>query len=147
MSVTRNSATAARIVACSPLVYTVAVPRGSSDEALDDPERPPAPLDANPPSLEGPGPGQQHRTFRLDVFPEPDYEHRHAMLSSPLQHPWPSAYEHDRSFMAAILKQTLPRTIAAKGLAHWFLDLGQAPRMSGSRRVELKRWLPSRMKA
>lgn len=157
MSVTKNPATASRLVASSPLSYSIPVPRETTQVSLPDVPQEPVPLDADPPSRPGrastwnpsSGPDDtwpQYKKFKLEVFPEPDYGHQFAVAPSPLRQPWPPAYEQDRSFTAATLKQSLPRTIAAKGLAHWFLNLDHVFTNSEARRLQLKSWLPSKMK-
>ncbi|KAM4063933.1 hypothetical protein HRG_007023 [Hirsutella rhossiliensis] len=152
MSVTKHSATASRLVASSPLTYSIPVPRETTEVSLAGIDEP-APFDAHPPLTSGAAasdrdsvPDSQYKEFKLNVFPEPDYQHRFAMAPSPLCQPWPPVYEQDRSFMAAVLKQSLPRTIAAKGLAHWFLDFNKPAQSYKARRLQLKSWLPSKMK-
>lgn len=145
MSVTREPATAAQLVASSPLSYSVAAPRGGPDVYAADLDEP-APLSSGRPTVtRAAGAG---KTFELDIFPEPDYNHRHAMSGSPFHHTWPEAYANDGCLVAAALEQAMPRTLAAKGLAHWLADANRSasPGISGlERRLRLKSWLPSRM--
>lgn len=92
---------------------------------------------------------QDQRQFKLEIFPAPDYKHKFAMSGSPLHQPWPEAYQRDKSFVAATLKQSLPHTIRAKGLAHWLFDVGSNNASKSERkaeRLQLKAWVPSKMK-
>lgn len=92
-------------------------------------------------------PEQGQKEFKIHIFPAPDYNHRFATAGSPLHIPWPDAYEQEQSFIATTLKQSLPKSIASTGLAHWLVSDGSALRME--RKVKMKRireWLPSKMK-
>lgn len=92
-------------------------------------------------------PTQGQKEFKIHIFPAPDYNHRFAMAGSPLHIPWSGAYEQEQSFIATTLKQSLPKSIASVGLAHWLVSDGSALRME--RKVKMKRireWLPSKMK-
>ncbi|KAH6609577.1 hypothetical protein Trco_002923 [Trichoderma cornu-damae] len=166
VSITKESTTAERLVASSPLTYKIAEPARSAVEDiyvadLDEPEsfsaiRPT--VTGEQASIAGPrdhergqgreeGPRQGQREFKLDIFPAPEYNHRFAMSGSPLHSSWPEACEQDQSFMAATLKESLPKNIASKGLVHWLVSLGGAMRMERkAKRLRLKRWLPSNMK-
>lgn len=130
MTVTKSAASASRLVASSPLCYNLQPSPDATELSLDA-------VDTHPPWPE--------KEFKLEVFPEPDYQHRFAS-PSPLSRPWPAVYEQDRSFMATTLKQSLPRTIAGRGLAHWFLGLDRVPQSPHAQRLQLRSWLPSKMK-
>lgn len=91
---------------------------------------------------------QDERQFKLEIFPAPDYNHKFTMLGSPLHQSWPEAYRKDKSFLAVTLKQSLPKTMMSKGLAHWLFDVGNQASQSGRKaeRLQLKGWMPSKMK-
>lgn len=157
VSVTREPTTASKLVASSPLTYTIAAPRGNADIYVADLGEPEG-FNGDPPSVtrardeptssvgadaEG---RRGDKEFTLEIFPAPDYNHKYAMSGSPLHHSWPDAYGQDKSFAAATLKQSLPPTVAAKGLSHWLFDLGKASRMERkAKRLQLKGWLPGKM--
>ncbi|PNY22584.1 Uncharacterized protein TCAP_07092 [Tolypocladium capitatum] len=159
VSVTREPTTARRLVASSPLRYNAAVPRANADMHVADLGEPES-FHGDPPAVtegldepttssvetDAESAPREHREFTLEIFPAPDYNHRYAMSGSPLHHSWPDAYGQDKSFAATTLKQSLPQTVAARGLAHWLCDPGKASRMEHkARRLQLKGWLPSKM--
>ncbi|KAK2591033.1 hypothetical protein QQS21_011289 [Conoideocrella luteorostrata] len=167
VSVTREATTASRLVACSPLTYQVPVPRIKTDihtADLGDDEGSngfntyrPSIINSSDElrrrdssaSENGAGPSGEQRQFKLEIFPAPDYKHKFAMSGSPLYHSWPEAYRKNKSFVAATLKQSLPQTIQATGLAHWLPDTGANNASKTDRkseRLQLKSWLPSKMK-
>ncbi|KAL7799060.1 hypothetical protein V8C37DRAFT_146249 [Trichoderma ceciliae] len=170
VSIMKEPTTAERLVANSPLTYKITEPARSSVEDiyvadLDEPEGFSAvqPIvtgeqrsnaSSRPSRLDGgldqggeEGPTQGQKEFKLDIFPAPEYNHRFAMAGSPLHSSWPEAYEQDQSFVMATLKQSLPKNIASKGLAHWLMSLGSGLRMERkAKRLQLKGWLPSNMK-
>ncbi|KJZ79591.1 hypothetical protein HIM_01060 [Hirsutella minnesotensis 3608] len=152
ISVTKDEATARRLVARSPLIYRLPASREQSDTSLADldgrvaiaPGSPRFVSDSDPGPAEADG---EAKSFTLEIFPQPDYQHSFAANASPLRRSWPINYQFDRSFTATTLKQSLPRTMAAEGLAHWLFDtdVQTPPRMTRPKRLQLLNWLPSRM--
>lgn len=159
VSVTKDKATATTLVASSPLTYSIAVSRAYADMYLADAGEPASHgnkptggqaasgAEAAPPGDSDGSAQRELKKFRLEIFPQQDFNHEFAMSGSPLHHSWPDVYAMDRSFVAATLKQSLPQTIATKGLSHWFLDLSRTYRAGHkTKRLQLKSWRPSRMK-
>lgn len=170
VSITKESTTADRLVASSPLTYKITEPARSAVEDiyvadLDEPEGfstvQPTITGARTSSAsswsngldqgldqgreEGLKQGQQE--FKLEIFPAPEYNHRFAMAGSPLHGSWPEGYEQDQSFIATTLEQSLPKSIASKGLVHWMVSPGNAMRNERkAKRLQIKEWLPSNMK-
>lgn len=162
VSITKEPTTAERLVASSPLTYKVTEPTRKAVEDiyvadLDEIEG----FSTLQPTVTGEqtnsvsprsdglndDPTQGQKEFKIHIFPAPDYNHRFAMAGSPLHIPWTDAYEQEQSFIATTLKQSLPKSIASVGLAHWLVSDGSALRME--RKVKMKRireWLPSKMK-
>lgn len=174
VSITKERTTAERLVASSPLTFKITEPTRSAVEDiyvadLDEPEG----FSTVQPTVtgeqtsnrnsrsneldqgldQGRGQGrdeglkQGQKEFKLEIFPAPEYNHRFAMAGSPLYNSWPEAYEQDQSFIAATLRQSLPKSIASTGLVHWLVSLGSAVRMERkAKRMRIKGWLPSNMK-
>ncbi|KND89752.1 hypothetical protein TOPH_05640 [Tolypocladium ophioglossoides CBS 100239] len=159
VSVTKEPTTASKLVASSPLTYNMAVPRANADMYVADLGEPEgfngdvlsvANAHGRPTTsgaeTDAESARREHKEFTLEIFPAPDYNHKYAMSGQPLHHSWPDAYNQDRSFAATTLKQSLPQTVAAKGLSHWLFDLGKASKMERkAKRLQLKGWLPSKM--
>ncbi|KAJ6443188.1 putative NADH-ubiquinone oxidoreductase 18 kDa subunit [Purpureocillium lavendulum] len=169
VSVTKEPATATKLVASSPLTYKLPKPRPRPDiytADLDEPqsfhaEQPdvvsghvgsatPAPAGAAASAAASAAAAATNaadaKEFKLDIFPATEYNHAYAMSGSALHHSWPEAYAKDRSFVAATLKQALPKTVAAEGLSHWLVHAGRTPKMDHkAKRLQLKSWLPSKM--
>ncbi|POR39175.1 Uncharacterized protein TPAR_00641 [Tolypocladium paradoxum] len=156
--VQREPTTASRLVASSPLSYTIPVARAHADIYIADLGEPGS-FNSDPPSVanaqdepttssvepDAESGRRDLREFTLEIFPAPDYNHKYAMAGSPLHDSWPESYDQDKSFAATTLKPSLPQTVAARGLSHWLFDLGKASRMERkAKRLQLKGWLPIR---
>ncbi|OAA46082.1 hypothetical protein NOR_02835 [Metarhizium rileyi] len=170
VSVTKEATTASRLVEHSPLTYHVPVTPMHTDVYVADldnsesfnglnrepptvtsaPDRPRLfPNDVRASDADAASSRREQRQFKLEIFPAPDYKHTFAMSGSPLHQAWPEAYRKDKSFLAATLKQSLPQTIASNGLAHWLFDVGRNKTSKSGRtteRLQLKAWMPSKMK-
>ncbi|KHN99394.1 uncharacterized protein MAM_03092 [Metarhizium album ARSEF 1941] len=151
VSVTKEIATASRLVEYSPLTYDVPENHINTDVCvadLDDSESGNG-LKSNQPCMTtAPGHPPGKRQFTLEIFPAPTYRHHFAMAGSPLYQSWPAAYREDKSFLAATLKQSLPQTMCSSGLAHWLFDVGSNNASKSGRkaeRLQLKRWVPGKM--
>ncbi|ODA80205.1 hypothetical protein RJ55_03163 [Drechmeria coniospora] len=179
ISVTKEAATARKLVASSPLTYNMVKPKNGTDTSMAglfesdndvDADRPPAVTSGQTSAMahdDGPDDGpdgdadvdadvdaaaahkkeEEVKQFTLEIFPAPEYNHGRAMYGSPLHDPWPDGYENDRSFMATTLRQSLPKTMAAKGLSHWLFELGSTAKNGKSKRLQSKGWLPSKAAA
>lgn len=175
ISVTSEESTAQKLVSMSPISYKVSTPETAADVRVADlvdsdghQQRTEDDDDSNisgrdaadaSSSAQGAGknngrrghqgPSQSSRGFRLDIFPAPEYNHQYAMQGRPEHHAWPvAAYEADRSFASATLKQVLPDGVARKGLTHWLVDMGTVSKQgSKGKRLQLKNWLPSKMRS
>ncbi|KAG6058954.1 hypothetical protein E4U17_007288 [Claviceps sp. LM77 group G4] len=149
ISVTKNLSTAKELLARSPLAYRMPAPKkptdiniadlvdvGSSNslgahsgqpsmvdsaEELDAKDEGPTMRSefARPDASEG------SAMFRLEIYPEPDYNHEHTMSASPLYHAWPHKYVADHPHATSILKHSLPQNMASEGLARWPLSSTQ----------------------
>lgn len=88
------------------------------------------------------------REFELTIVPVRDYDHGVAATKAIEYSRWPAGFEADRSFAAAVLQETLPSTLAGKGLSRWHVNpaLG-TPRDSMSQRLERKQQVPGQMAA
>ncbi|KAL6878763.1 hypothetical protein J3F83DRAFT_723831 [Trichoderma novae-zelandiae] len=173
VSLTKESTTAERLVASSPLTYKITEPVRSAVEDiyvadLDEPEsfstaqptitgeqrRDASPMPNGLDKRAEGGLEQGQREFMLEIFPVPEFNHRFAMAGSLLHGCWPEDYDQDQSFIATTLKQSLPRSIASNGLVHWMVRPSPAmvaPNLrvrntSRDKRLQLKQWLPSHMK-
>ncbi|EHK26301.1 uncharacterized protein TRIVIDRAFT_17868 [Trichoderma virens Gv29-8] len=169
VSITKEPTTAQRLIASSPLTYKITEPARSAVEDiyvadLDEPES----FSTMQPTItgqqtsgansrsDGPEQGQDQgreedlkqgqREFKLEIFPAPEYNHRFAMAGSPLHGFWHEGYEQDQSFIATTLKQSLPKSIASEGLVHWMVSGMKMRKERKAKRLQIKEWLPSRMK-
>ncbi|KAF4965199.1 hypothetical protein FZEAL_10791 [Fusarium zealandicum] len=87
------------------------------------------------------------KEFTIEVYAAPEYRH-HVSTSSTLNRPWPDFVEKNDSFISKTLEQSLPGSMAAKGLKHWDPDLGKQPTLNSKmhERFQLRHWIPSRFK-
>ncbi|RDA85437.1 hypothetical protein CP532_1535 [Ophiocordyceps camponoti-leonardi (nom. inval.)] len=138
ISVTRDAETVERLVRSSPISYQL----------------PPSSTASSSPSAFSPSSAFSSadnaadvNRFRLDIFRQPDFQHGKSMRRVPTRHSWPPMWQKDHSLMATTLRQSLPPTMAARGLAHWFLPFHKAPTVYKAWRLSLRKWLPSLMAA
>lgn len=149
ISVTKDLSTAKELLARSPLAYRMPAPRkptdiniadfvdvGSSNSLGAHSDQPymvdsVGELDAKDegPTMRGefarPDASEGPAMFRLEIYPEPSYKHKHAMSASPLYHAWPQKYVADYPYATSILKHSLPQNMAFEGLARWPLSSTQ----------------------
>ncbi|KAF5018186.1 hypothetical protein F66182_9843 [Fusarium sp. NRRL 66182] len=98
--------------------------------------------------FEEPQTSDTHKTnatdFTIQVHAAPYYRHA-ASTSSPVASVWPEWMESDLTFASRTLRQSLPNTIAARGLKHWDVDFGKqaSPPYSKADREQLRRLIPS----
>lgn len=165
-SVMKDDATAAKLINGSPLKYDILIPRSTTDTLLADlskskvfdKTRPSAiirggqDVGASGSIIEPEAQTTERKEFSLQIYPSPEYRHEYAMTSSLLHKSWPPFYDEDPPLMTRTLQQSLPDSIAAKGLSHWDLDLirrrvPHARKATIGDRLRLKSWLPSKMKS
>ncbi|KAG5960176.1 hypothetical protein E4U58_004731 [Claviceps cyperi] len=149
ISITKDITTAEELLARSPLAYRMPAPRKPTDiniadlvdvggsnslgahsgqpSMVDHVEE----LDAKDegPTMRSkfarPDASEEPAMFRLEIYPEPGYNHKHAMSASPLYCAWPHKYVADTSHATSILKHSLPQNMASEGLARWPLSSTQ----------------------
>ncbi|KAI9172491.1 hypothetical protein HJFPF1_01993 [Paramyrothecium foliicola] len=147
ISVTKDVATAESLVTRSPLRYNLSTSQSDADatpRARNQTDS--LKVTTAGESSTDDGFSQPDKQFTLQIIPQRFYKHGFAMARSPLSKPWPAAYCEDSSFMSTALKQTLPPTVAAKGLAHWLVELDSQPNESmKDARLAAKGWIPSAM--
>ena len=89
-----------------------------------------------------------HKKYTLGITKAQHYKHSLTMNSSYLHGPWPPALEKRETLMSSILKQSLPHNMARPGLACWdYATQGDdtVPNKK-TERLQMSRWLPSKMK-
>ncbi|KAG6026798.1 hypothetical protein E4U40_001864 [Claviceps sp. LM458 group G5] len=172
ISVTKNVSTAKEILARSPLAYRMPAPRKPTDiniadlvdvgssNSLGAHSGQPAMVDSaeeldakdeGRPTMRSEFartvPSEGPAMFRLEIYPEPDYNHKHAMSASPLYHAWPDKYVADHPHATSILKHSLPQNMASEGLARWPLSSTQLEYGQDSKNERLHRnlILPSKI--
>ncbi|KAF7563444.1 hypothetical protein G7046_g660 [Stylonectria norvegica] len=153
ISMMRKASDATTMITTSPLNYNVVTPRSTEETYIAD-LNDSKPLTNTRPTTVDSLTGHEsqevnQKRFTIHVWPCKDYHHGRATQSSPLHQSWPSWYDKNNSFLARTLKQSLPQTLAAKGLAHWDLDLGkmaQEEKEKMAERVEVLPWMPSKWK-
>ncbi|KAK3370201.1 hypothetical protein B0H63DRAFT_310512 [Podospora didyma] len=61
------------------------------------------------------------KTFVVEVFPAPDYDHKTYIRQSPLHGPWPDERGplNQDSLTTALLRHSIPKDMASKGLRDW----------------------------
>jgi hypothetical protein len=69
----------------------------------------------------GNGAGGPGKTFTVEIFPAPEYDHKTRITLSPLRGPWPEqrGLSAEDSFAAAALRHTVPKDMSSKGLRDW----------------------------
>lgn len=163
ISVMKDEDSMKKLVSLSPLIYVVSVPTtkqlGLRDLIVPDkfsntrpsatPKGPDA--DISESSQTGQAKDTVEKEFVMNATPNPRYRHRMTGAEQSLQRSWPKFYDDNNSFTTQILKQSLPDTLAAKGLAHWNVDLGQKENgpVSDAKamdRMQLQRWIPTKIK-
>jgi hypothetical protein len=95
--------------------------------------------------------GLPQKEFQIQIFPHPTYRH-HDSFPTKLHLSWPDYVCTNESFVTRMLKQSLPNTMAAKGLANWDPDFNRQrmPSESTSKkqdRVLIASWIPGKLRA
>ncbi|KAM5352458.1 hypothetical protein ACJ41O_005181 [Fusarium nematophilum] len=152
VSLMKDSEAASRVASASPITFAVPISKPSRVTTLTkEPEAPAGkfgPLVAammkEHSSRESDKQETSRGEFTLEVLPPAEGYRHHA--SGSLSNPWPDFVDENKSFLSETLKQSLPGTMAARGLSHWDPDLGKQPvsnaRMVG--RLQLRNWIPSK---
>lgn len=135
ISLMKEEADASKVITRSPISFNVFVPQKAPGSLLsglngsqslskskpitavktpDGPTEPPADCvsDAE----------LSQKAFQLQVWPHPAYRH-HDSSPTKLHLSWPDHVSTKPSFVTKMLLQSLPKTMAAKGLANWDPDL------------------------
>lgn len=146
---TRDADTAESLLTSSPVTYSIASPK-TSDAKFIDLSRPDV-LDGtkamiHPPSIEHPTTDEVNndeacRNFTLRIVKVYKYNHAATMSSSALHGPWPASYTDGETFISSVLRQSLPQTVAAKGLERWEYDVRDKATIAGkNERFQISRW-------
>lgn len=142
LSVTKEPTTATRLSSNSPLTYQISIPRTTVDVRNAGLGKP-ATIDTEPligqvATNTDPRAGtaqdggaestQEEKQFTLHIYPIDTKEHGDYQIRSPLRNQWPSKVDEKatESYMATMLKQSLPKDLAAKGFAQWLQDFGDS---------------------
>ncbi|KAH7255637.1 uncharacterized protein BKA55DRAFT_592890 [Fusarium redolens] len=85
--------------------------------------------------------------FVIEVTESPAYNHK-GSSSSFLARVWPDFVTGNRTLASTTLRQSLPNSIAAKGLSHWDVDFGKETTMDSRKvdRVQTRNWIPTKIK-
>ncbi|KAH6985986.1 hypothetical protein BKA56DRAFT_670203 [Ilyonectria sp. MPI-CAGE-AT-0026] len=167
ISLMKDKEAASRLITTSPLSYAVSAPQKSPESVLSDlyagktliKSKPvttlkkegtsslPTSSSSNPDA--GTGEEAPQKEFKIQVWPHPTYRH-HISSRSVLHRSWPDFIGKNESFITNALKQSLPNTMAAKGLANWEPDLGMqqtaaVPKSKMHERVQMLSWLPGKL--
>lgn len=167
ISLMKDKEAASRLITTSPLSYAVSAPQKSPESVLSDlnagktlvKSKPVTTLkkegtsSSSTSSSSNPDAGTREeapqKEFKIQVWPHPTYRH-HISSRSVLHRSWPDFIGKNESFIANALKQSLPNTMAAKGLANWEPDLGKqqtaaVPKSKMHERVQMLSWLPGKL--
>lgn len=159
VSVMKDPETMNQLISKSPLSYGVVVPRTSEMSLTQDLVAPPKLSKTTPittfkltedsePQSNDEVEDTSSKDFTLHVFPNPTYRHEQSGANSALSSSWPASYEDNKSFTTRVLLQSLPKNMAAKGLAYW--DKMQSSRLTNDNkreeRIQVSKWMPSKMK-
>ncbi|KAH7149335.1 hypothetical protein B0J13DRAFT_303196 [Dactylonectria estremocensis] len=165
ISLMKEKEAASRLITTSPLSYAVSAPQ-APETALSDlnarqtlaKSKPVTQIktkDTSSSTSLSPDPDvktsreSRNKEFKIEVWPHPEYRH-HISSRSTLHRSWPDFVGEDESFISKTLKQSLPNTMAAKGLANWELDLGKQPTAAASKlkmheRIQMLSWIPGKL--
>ncbi|KAH7193505.1 uncharacterized protein B0J16DRAFT_381379 [Fusarium flagelliforme] len=91
---------------------------------------------------------EQNSEFLVEISETLTYRHEQSAKNSPLTRPWPEFVVKSPTFASRTLERSLPDSIAAIGLRHWDVDLGQQEVADNKRfeREQMRNWLPSKIK-
>ncbi|KAF5559170.1 uncharacterized protein FTJAE_11760 [Fusarium tjaetaba] len=85
--------------------------------------------------------------FVIEITESPAYNHK-GSSSSFLASVWPDFVTKNKTLASETLQQSLPNSIAARGLSHWAVDFGHEPAMDSRKidRLETRNWIPTKIK-
>jgi hypothetical protein len=85
--------------------------------------------------------------FVIEITESPAYNHK-GSSSSFLASVWPDFVTKNKTLASETLQQSLPNSIAARGLGHWAIDFGHEPAMDSRKidRLETRNWIPTKIK-
>ncbi|KAJ4133623.1 hypothetical protein NW768_005211 [Fusarium equiseti] len=91
---------------------------------------------------------EQNSEFLVEISETLTYRHEQSAKNSPLTRPWPEFVVKSPTFASKTLERSLPDSMAAIGLRHWDVDLGQQEVADNKRfeREQMRNWLPSKIK-
>ncbi|KPM36298.1 hypothetical protein AK830_g10272 [Neonectria ditissima] len=158
ISLMKDREAVSRLVTTSPFLYAVSIPKSAPETALSavygrdglsklkpvTRVKTQGTLASSESKQESP-----EKQFTIQVWPHPEYRH-HISSRSVLHRAWPDVIGKNDSFITKILKQSLPKTMVAKGLANWEPDLGKQRTFAGSKnkmqeRIQLISSIPGKM--
>ncbi|KAF5578083.1 hypothetical protein FPCIR_11740 [Fusarium pseudocircinatum] len=89
----------------------------------------------------------EHNKFVIEITESPAYNHK-GSSSSFLASVWPDFVTKNKTLASETLQQSLPNSIAARGLSHWAVDFGHEPAMDSRKidRLETRNWIPTKIK-
>ncbi|KAF7543239.1 hypothetical protein G7Z17_g10896 [Cylindrodendrum hubeiense] len=167
ISLMKDKEAASRLITTSPLSYVVSTPQSAPETVLSDLNARQTLFKSKPVTrikTEGassssstlssdpdPKAGQEspQKEFTVQIWPHPTYRH-HISSRSALHRSWPDFVGESESFITKTLKQSLPKTMATKGLANWEPDLGKQQTAATSKskmheRVQMLSWIPGKL--
>ncbi|KAF5535288.1 hypothetical protein FMEXI_10871 [Fusarium mexicanum] len=85
--------------------------------------------------------------FVIEITESPAYNHK-GSSSSFLASVWPDFVTKNKTLASKTLQQSLPNSIAARGLSRWDVDFGQEPTMDSRKidRLQTRNWIPTKIK-
>ncbi|KAF4345443.1 hypothetical protein FBEOM_552 [Fusarium beomiforme] len=138
ISLMKESEAAAKAVCSSPIKTTVPTSCSETRSSVK--------VDGLKPQFEKQSSNPENTEFVIEVTESPAYNHK-GSSNSFLARVWPEFVTRDRTFASTTLRQSLPDSIAAKGLSHWAVDFGKEPTIDTRMvdRVHTRNWIPSKM--
>ncbi|KAJ4022299.1 hypothetical protein NW766_001332 [Fusarium irregulare] len=137
----KESQDAAKAISSSPLNITV--PRSSTESTSV------VKMDGLKAEFQKPDSSKEQKSeFLVEISETLTYRHEQSAKNSPLTRPWPEFVVKSPTFASKTLERSLPDNMAAIGLRHWDVDLGQQEVADNKRfeREQMRNWLPSKIK-
>ncbi|VUC19913.1 unnamed protein product [Clonostachys rosea] len=149
MSVTKSPETAGKLIAASPMTYTLE--QGDSPDISFSDLAQPRRLDGTKPTINAStatssGANQEQRTFQINIYAERDYNHAGTFANTQLHQSWPKTLAQGETFMSNTLAQSLPNNVAKAGLSRWDGDADTrsiVPKKTS--RLTMQNWIPSKV--
>ncbi|QGI64449.1 hypothetical protein CEK26_008403 [Fusarium fujikuroi] len=140
ISLMKESEAATRAVSSSPVNITV-------PSSCKEP-RSVVKVDGLKPRFEKqPSQSSNDTKFFIEITESPAYNHK-GSSSSLLASVWPDFVTENKTLASKTLQQSLPNSIAARGLSQWAVDFGREPTMDSRKidRVQTRNWVPTKIK-